>query len=215
VIASCSSAVEEEKHGQLLLAAERAPSLEARAALEKRRERLLSALVPARPEALLRQLGLLSGLFPSFGAGDEAVEMLLAAQVAVLSKLPLWAVEAAVLAFLGDTARTAWKNDRAPTVTQIAAEARIVRPVVVLEDGRRDPRSTLIEVQEELGKVRRILGATVYGTETTPEQRQEALNRWAEIKRQMAAAAQMPEPLEPGPEPDPIPAAPQPEGGEA
>jgi hypothetical protein len=213
-VSRCSSALEEE-HGKLLLVRERAPTDAERAGLTQRRQRLGRALVPAAPEDLAELLTRYFARFSSYGADAVSAAAKLQEYLEDLAGLPLWAVEMA----LRNIRQCKCQVAKAPpgkiaTPDLIAQEARGARPIVRLDNGGMQSRMSLLDIEHEQSRLIRVLDATVYGQDTTPAERQIALARWAEIKRQMATAAAMPEPIEPGPEPDPIPAVEKPEEAE-
>jgi hypothetical protein len=214
VVSRCSSALEEEG-GRNLIAKERAPTVAEREHLARRRRTLSAALARSDDTALSQLIARHLVSYRGYGNDAAAAAMMLADYVEALRDLPMWAIEMALSNIKRGRVQVIKPlAGRQPTPDVIAAEARGARPIVRGEDGAMLARMSVLDIEAELSRLIRVLDATVYGQDTTPAERQIALARWAEIKRQMAAAAAMPEPIEPGPEPDPIPAAEKPEGEE-
>lgn len=145
-----------------------APREHERAALTERKASLLASLEPDADRTRRVLIGLLSS-FPAFNEDEETARFILAACARACSKVPAWSVEEAAGRFLEGRTRIQWSMDRRPTPPQILAEAS----------------HCVLEVEAELHRINQVLGAEIVDTETTAEERQDALDAWERLKREM------------------------------
>lgn len=154
--------------GRKCLSAGIAPSENERSALERRRAELLASLEPDADRAR-KVIGALLGSFPSYGEDEETARFVLAACCRACAKVPAWAIEEASGRFIENTVRIQWDMSKRPTPPQIVAEAmRCVLPV-----------------EAELHRLEQVLNAEIVDSDTTEDERREAVARWEQIKAEM------------------------------
>lgn len=154
--------------GRMCLSAGIAPSAAERSVLEQRKAELLASLQPDAERAR-KVIGALLGSFPSYGEDEETARFVLAACCRACAKVPAWAIEEASGRFIENTTRIQWDISKRPTPPQIVAEAmRCVLPV-----------------EAELHRLEQVLNAELVDTETSEDDRKEAVARWEQLKAEM------------------------------
>jgi hypothetical protein len=149
--------------------ATRAPDADAYAALERRRDELRASLL-ATPgdQADDVILALLMGWAQFSGSADEA-EVRVRMYAEALTEQPTWAIEKARLRFARGKVQTIWDRHSCPSMAQVAAECRYV----------------LLDIETELARIEIILGAELYDTGATDDDRANAVAHWETVKADM------------------------------
>lgn len=154
--------------GRKCLSAGIAPTGAERSALEQRKAELLASLEPDHDRAR-KVIGALLGSFPSYGEDEETARFVLAACCRACAKVPAWAIEEASGRFIENTVRISWDMSKRPTPPQIVAEAM----------------RCVLSVEAELHRLEQVLGAEIVDSDTTEDERREAVARWEQIKAEM------------------------------
>ncbi|KNY20374.1 hypothetical protein AKJ13_22355 [Methylobacterium sp. ARG-1] len=162
--------------GRKVVSASSAPDEAERAALTSRRAELLTGLRPAPLRDLLPVLVKIIANGDAFGMSrEEAIEKAkLYAEAA--QGIPVWAMERAQIALGRPGWKSSWNGRGIPSSADVVAECRAV----------------LAQSESELYRLGQILDAEVIDTQTTPEQRAEALARWEATKAEIGRSSAMP-----------------------
>ncbi|WP_232629138.1 hypothetical protein [Methylobacterium sp. Leaf118] len=162
----------EDKPGDFrrkLLSASLAPAGTEREALEARRAELQRSLRPTPDDTARAVITLLLASGKSYGMTEresDAREMLYGE---ALRQEPTWAIEKARQRFAKGGWQCNWDGRDVPPTASVVAECRFIT----------------LEVETEIGRINAILDAELVDTDTTENERREAVARWEQIKAQM------------------------------
>jgi hypothetical protein len=162
-----------DHQGHMLLSAGSAPSVAERAALEDRRAHLRESLGPGDPVMMRKVVKALLGSFPTFGATADDANAVTALACRALDDIPVWAVQEAAGRFVKGNVRVIWSHDRAPTPPQIRGEAK----------------HCMLPVEEEIGRLSKVLDATIVDTSVSQDERKAAVARWEALRAEIVAGS--------------------------
>lgn len=162
----------EDKPGDFrrkLLSASLAPAGTERDILEARREELRESLRPTPDDTARAVITLLLAGGKSYGMSEresDAREMLYAE---ALRGEPTWAIEKARQRFAKGGWQCNWDGRDVPSTASIVAECRFIT----------------LDIEREIARISAILDAELVDTETSEDERKEAVARWEKIKADM------------------------------
>ena len=160
------------------IAASRAPAADELARLEDRRDELHASLIATPGPALHRTLTLLlagSREYGSLHPKDAALRLGL--YIEALRGIPAWAVERARLIFGKGGWRCLWDGRDVPASHDVVAECRFL----------------LLPVETELRRIEAVLGAELYDTGATDDDRANAVAHWETVKAEIRGEGEITE----------------------
>ncbi|MBP2494971.1 hypothetical protein ABID82_007168 [Methylobacterium sp. PvP062] len=137
--------------------------------LEQRRDELRRALVPTPGPEANREIMLLIASKANFGADAQELTTKVGFYAQALAGEPTWAIERARLRFRQPGWRCLWDGKGCPSDTDVVAECRY----------------ETLPIETELARIEAILGAELYDTGATDDDRANAVAHWETVKAEM------------------------------
>lgn len=162
----------EDKPGDFrrkLLSASLAPVGIEREALEARRAELQHSLRPTPDDTARAVITLLLANGKSYGMTERESDAREVLYGDALRDEPTWAIEKARQRFAKGGWKCNWDGRDVPPTASVVAECRFIT----------------LEVETEIARISAILDAELVDTDTTEDERREAIARWEQIKADM------------------------------
>lgn len=162
----------EDKPGDFrrkLLSASLAPVGVERDVLERRRDELRASLIPTPGEAVEDVVLAIFTGSDTFGMDGRETDAKVAIYAQHLEAQPTWAIEEARRRFGRGGWKCNWNGRGVPTPQNINAECAFIT----------------LEIDAEIARISAILDAELVDTDTTEDERKEAVARWEQLKAEM------------------------------
>lgn len=162
----------EDKPGDFrrkLLSASLAPAGTERDVLEARRAELRRSLRPTPDQTARDVVTLLLAGAPSFGMSERETDAKVMLYAEALRDEPTWAIEKARQRFAKGGWQCNWDGSGTPSTASVVAECRFIT----------------LDIETEIARISAILDAELVDTETSEDERKEAVARWEQLKAEM------------------------------
>lgn len=146
-----------------------APAGAEREVLERRRDELRNSLIPTPGEAVEDLVLAIFTGSDTFGMDGRETDAKVAVYADHLQKQPTWAIDKARERFGRGGWKCQWNGRGVPSPQNINAECAFIT----------------LEIDAEIARISAILDAELVDTETSEDERKEAVARWEKIKADM------------------------------